>query len=294
MILLIGATGKTGSLVARNLVTQGHRPRALVRDPRAAAARLGPGLDYIHGDLHDPASLRPALDGVDVAYLATAPSDLMVEQETTFIAAAQAAGLPRLVKLSVFGTDPEVPIWRWHSQIESTLTHSGIPATCLRPVAFMTTLLDTAETIKAGQLYSTAGDGQMAWIDTADVADVATTALLDPAYAGRILQLTGREAPTYDQLAATLTRVLGHPVEHVRLDDETFRAQLKGAGLPDWLSDSFVNLSSFIRHGKVAAVTPVIQDVLGRPARSLSQWIETNRSAFTSLPPPADTGKERR
>jgi hypothetical protein len=43
-----------------------------------------------------------------------------------------------------------------------------------------------------------------------------------------------------------------------------------------------VNLSSFIRHGKVAAITPAVQDLLGRPARSLSQRIDTNSSAFTS------------
>jgi uncharacterized protein YbjT (DUF2867 family) len=135
MILLIGAAGKTGSLAARNLAAHGHRLRALVRDPQAAAARPGPGLDCIYGDLRDPASLRPALGGVDMACLATAPSDLMAEQETTFIAAAHPAGLPRLVKLSVFGTDPGVPSvdGTRRSSPPSPTAASRPPARGLRP-----------------------------------------------------------------------------------------------------------------------------------------------------------------
>jgi uncharacterized protein YbjT (DUF2867 family) len=93
----------------------------------------------------------------------------------------------------------------------------------------MTSLLDAAETVRAGQLHSTAEDRRITWTDTADVADVATTALLDPAHASRILQLTGPEALTCDQLAAAFARV---PGEHARIGGETIRGPRKALACP--------------------------------------------------------------
>ncbi|HEX5299871.1 MAG TPA: NmrA family NAD(P)-binding protein [Streptosporangiaceae bacterium] len=177
--LLIGATGQVGSVVARTLVAGGHQVRALVRDPDAAAAKLGPGIEYVRGDLNDRATLPGALKGVDAAYLATAPAPEMVRQEGNFIDAAAAAGLPRLVELSVLGTDVSVPIFKFHQDIEAKIANSGIPATVLRPGGFYSSFLFSAEAIRAGALPSAAGDGRIAWIDPADVAGVATAVLLE-------------------------------------------------------------------------------------------------------------------
>ena len=150
--LLTGATGQVGSIVARNLMAGGHRVRALVRNPEAAAAKLGPGIEYVRGDLDDRATLPGAFKGVDAAYLATAPAPEMVAQEGNFIEAAEEAGLPRLVELSVLGTDPSVPVFRFHQEIEAKIAHSGIPATVLRPGGFYSAHLFAAEAIRAGVL----------------------------------------------------------------------------------------------------------------------------------------------
>ena len=99
--LLIGATGQVGSTVARNLVAGGYPVRALVRNPDAATAKLGPDIEYVRGDLDDRATLPGALRGVDAAYLATAPAPEMVGQEGNFIEAAAAAGLPRDARVEI-------------------------------------------------------------------------------------------------------------------------------------------------------------------------------------------------
>src|SRR5262245_12990017 len=101
---MTGATGTVGSLVAGKLVERGARVRALVRDPRVARARLGADVELVAGDLMDPVSLPAALDGVDVASLATAASPAMADQEGNFVDAAVAARLPRLVHLTGFGS----------------------------------------------------------------------------------------------------------------------------------------------------------------------------------------------
>src|SRR6266487_5250084 len=71
-ITVIGATGKVGTLVARGLLAEGQRVRALVRDPGKARDRLGPDsrLEIITGDLGTPADLEAAFRGADAAYVA--------------------------------------------------------------------------------------------------------------------------------------------------------------------------------------------------------------------------------
>src|SRR5438093_2487891 len=185
MILLVGATGKVGSKVAGELAARGTRARAFVRDPQAARAQLDGTVELVAGDLAEVSSIGPALEGVEVAYLANGQTDRQVELETNFVAAAEAAGLPRLVKVTAPHATADGPhvFGRWQSQIEARVVESGIPTTLLRPSMFAANLLGSAPTIKEGRLYSTAGDGRVAWVDPADIAAVATAAITDPAHA---------------------------------------------------------------------------------------------------------------
>jgi uncharacterized protein YbjT (DUF2867 family) len=279
--LLTGATGQVGSIVARNLLDRGHRVRALVRDPGAAAARLGTDIEYVRGDLEDPATLPAALKGVDAAYLATAPSPEMTRQEANFIEAAAGTGLPRLVALGVIGTDPSVPIFKFHQDIEAKITASGIPATLLRPAGFYSSFLFMAKMIQAGVLPSAAADGGLAWVDHADVAGVATAVLLDgPRHVGQVVEITGPVALTSDDVAAALERALEHPVAHQRLDERTLQVQLASFGLPGWLVDSFLGQQRLTREDRLSTVTRTVENVLGRPPRTFDQWLAENKGAF--------------
>ena len=156
-ILLIGATGQVGRRVAAELANLDIKTRALVRDEKAA--NLPPQIELVRGDLNDRASLRAALDGVEVASLATAPTPGLPAQERRFIDTAVAAGLPRLVKLSAAGAQrvPRELVFAWHAESEAHLRASGIPATVLRPVPFASILLFEAPTIRAGRLHSPMG-----------------------------------------------------------------------------------------------------------------------------------------
>jgi uncharacterized protein YbjT (DUF2867 family) len=282
--LLTGATGQVGSIVARNLLDRGHRVRALVRDPGAAAAKLGPDIEYVRGDLEDPATLPVALKGVEAAYLATAPSPAMTGQEGNFIDAAAEAKLPRLVKLGVIGTDLSVPIFKFHQDIEAKIAASGIPATVLRPSGFYSSFLFMAQMIQAGVLPSTAGDGGHPWIDHADVSGVATAVLLDgsPGHVGQVIEMTGPVALTNDDVAAALERALGHPVAHEWLDEQTLRAQLASFGLPDWLIDSLLGQQRLTRENRLSMVSSTVENVLGRPPRTFDQWLTDNKPAFAA------------
>src|SRR5262249_31883280 len=98
-VLVTGATGKQGGVVARALLARGHRVKALTRKPDGDAARLlaTAGAEIAAGDLYDGASVVKAAAGVDTMFLMGDSYERGPEEETRqgIIAAdaAKAAGV---------------------------------------------------------------------------------------------------------------------------------------------------------------------------------------------------------
>lgn len=104
-LLLTGATGFVGGAVRPALAAQGWRVRCLTRDA-ARARRREPGLDWVQGDVGDPASSAAALNGCQAAlYLVHGIGEGAdyhrheVRAASTFSSAAAAAGVERIVYL---------------------------------------------------------------------------------------------------------------------------------------------------------------------------------------------------
>src|SRR5215207_2147280 len=127
MILVIGATGTVGSEVVRQLLASGERPRAFVRDPATARELLGPGIDWVAGDLDRAETLPAALTGADRVFLLTRQTSRQPAQEQAVVDAAVAAGVRHVVKLSVFGAHDrsELQIARQHAAMERSAARSG-------------------------------------------------------------------------------------------------------------------------------------------------------------------------
>lgn len=280
-ILVVGATGTVGTELVARLVESGRHVRVFARDPRKAAERLGPRVEIVVGDLLDPGSIAAALRGVEVASLATVPTPRLHELEGNFIEAARAAKLSRVVKLSAFGIDfARDRVHVAHVESETQLRASGIPHVVLRPVMFMSNLLFERAAIERGQLPSAFGDGRMSFVDPGDVAELMARALDDARHEGATWEFGGPEALTYDDVAATLTRILGRTVEHVRLDLESFGQVALDAGLPDFVVEAISVAAVHTLEGKFATNDDVIRRVLGRRGRTLEDWAARHRAAF--------------
>ena len=65
MILVTGATGYVGNALVRKLLNQGDNVRALIWRGEDSSSIRDRGIECVEGDVLDPASLQPALDGVD-------------------------------------------------------------------------------------------------------------------------------------------------------------------------------------------------------------------------------------
>ncbi|MXZ28645.1 MAG: SDR family oxidoreductase [Gammaproteobacteria bacterium] len=151
LVLVAGATGKTGVLVVQQLKAKGYPVRAFVRNAQKAADRLGPDIEAVVGDLRDPASIAATLDGVNVVVNAAgsgvpAPDDNMPEHvdfegARNLADAAAAAGVGHYVLISSMGaTQDDHQLNRlfnniliWKRKGEEAVAASGIPYTIIRP-----------------------------------------------------------------------------------------------------------------------------------------------------------------
>lgn len=110
-VLVIGATGRTGRLLAQSALERGHHVTALVRAPE----RLGPLADrlhVLHGDVLDGGAVSDAVDGREAVLVALGTArrhkDPAVNALGTLnvIRSMQRYGVRRLVVLSATGTRP--------------------------------------------------------------------------------------------------------------------------------------------------------------------------------------------
>lgn len=282
MVLLTGATGVSGSEIAKELIRR-HVPfRALVRNAAKAQNLKSADVKLVEADLDKPASLDGPLDGIDRALLLTSPDPRSVEQQGNFIHAAKRAGVKHIVKFSAMGSDIHSPavLLRWHGQIEQELHQSGIPFTFLQPNAFMQNLLGMKAAIAQGAIYAPMKQTPLSIVDTRDIAAVAATTLTEGGHEGRVYVITGPQALTHDQMAATLADALGHPVKYADAPLEGFRQSLREAGMPAWLADGIAELYALWREGESAPVNDLVKKVARKEPIPFDQFVRDYAPEF--------------
>lgn len=281
MILVTGATGTVGIEVITQLVSAGIRPRVLVRRPERLPTKLTPHVEVRRGDLDDPASVRAALTGVERLFLLTSGVEGPT-RDAVAIDAATAARVRHVVKLSVMGAEYEsITFARWHRAGEKRLEASGLAWTFLRPGSFASNALWWAETVRSqSAVYLPVGDGRSAVIDPADIGAVAVKALCEPGHEGRAYVLSGPEALTVGQQAASLGRYLGRTITHVDVPPEAARQAMLASGMPEAYVSGLLELHAATRAGQTALVTTTVRELLGREPNSFDAFVTKNLDAW--------------
>lgn len=279
MILVIGGTGRIGSRVVQQLAALGLPVRVLARRPQAALA-LPAGVEAAAGDLDQPGSLPAAFAGVSSVFLLTTQSPRQEAQERAAIAAARAAGVAHVVKVSTgdaaTALDSPTPVGRAHAAAEAALKASGLSWTILRPSAFMQValepLLDGAR--DSGRLLLPLGKARVAFIDVDDIARAAVWALTHPqAAANRTLVLTGPEALGLPELARLLSLAVGRPVKAVSPPMLLVRMIIGRRITDPFLRRHQLALLGLMRAGRLAEVSPDLALTTGQAGRSVAQWL---------------------
>ncbi len=283
MILVTGATGKTGVDVVRGLAIVGAGARALVRDAAKAQFLRRPGVEVVVGDLEKPDTLRAALRGVERVFLCSAADPKQVELQGNMIKAAKEAGIKQVVKLGALGTSLDSPssLGRWHAETEKQLIAAGLPWTFLRPHFFMQNFLGLAAGIKAtGTLSLPMKNAKISLVDTRDVAAVAVETLTGAGHERKIYDITGPEALNGTDLVQKLSKATGKPIRYMDVPPDRARKEMLAAGWPEWLASAMVALLGVFAAGQASAVSTVVEELTGYPPRSFDHWAKENSAAF--------------
>lgn len=285
MILVTGATGRTGSSVARELARRGVRFRALVDDTAEGRHVLGPAAEIVEADYDEPSTLPPALAGVEQVLLVAPGSPRLVEQESNVVDAATRSGVRRVVKVSGLGAAPDsaFSITRWHAEAESRLRSSGLAFTVLRPNFFMQNFLFmfAPRIVREGAIYAPVGQGRISMVDCRDLAAVAVGVLLSGSdHDGVTHVVTGPEAITMTDAAETVSAVTGRPVRHVDLPPDEALRDMVEQGVRRPFAEALLGLFAFFRQDRGSLVTDVVTRVGGTPPRTFEQFVREHASAL--------------
>ncbi|MFE7338433.1 NAD(P)H-binding protein [Streptomyces griseus] len=269
-ILVTGATGTVGRRVVEQLLERGAHVRALTRDP--ARAELPAGVDVVRGDLTDPASLEPALDGVTGLHLITFGGGLFAPLETgeEILGLARKAGVRRVTVLHGGGATP----------MESAVRASGFDWTVVMPVEFMANALEWAPGIRSeGVVREPFVDRLSAMVHESDIGAVVAAALTEDGHGGQEYLVTGPQVLTVRDKTAAIGAARGADVELVELTEEQALESWRGQGMPE---DVIAFLIDVYRDTppEGRTVLDTVEKVTGRPARTFAQWAEEHAEHF--------------
>jgi uncharacterized protein YbjT (DUF2867 family) len=290
MILVTGATGKTGSRVLDRLCAEGVPARALVRTV-GSAGQVPDAAEVVLATFEDPLSLDAAVSGCTAVYLVSAPGPGQRRQEGAVIDAVRRAGAgAHVVKVAALGLgDPAGGrICVQHGLILDDLRASGLPWTVLALSQLMhNVFLYAAPVLAHAVLPVPAGDARVAWVDADDVAAAAVRVLTSVGHAGRTYDVTGPEPLHHDQVAALLSNVVGHEVRYVDVSPDAAVAAMESAGVDPWTATGLVETNAFYASGAAANPTDVVNRLTGRQPGTLAVFLERTSQIWATIAPPA-------
>ncbi|RMJ26911.1 hypothetical protein PHISP_02218 [Aspergillus sp. HF37] len=284
-ILLTGGTGKTSTRIARFF--QNENIQFLLASRRGTSA-ASPGMPAVNFDWLDKATWQRPFqhkfaDGstISAVYMMEPPvSEPWIPLNDFIDYASKDHGVERFVLVA--GTSSELGepgmgmVWQH-------FLDRGVDFCVLRPSWFMENLTEEGSAFlirDQGKIYSACGDGPIPFISATDIAAMAYRALTDPKSHNCDHRVLGPELLTYDQVAETLSVVLGRRIEHVKLSrDEQYQA-LVSAGLSDYFAGFLSDLEEAASKGFENRMNDEVERVTGRPPKSLSIFAQENKETW--------------
>jgi uncharacterized protein YbjT (DUF2867 family) len=281
-VFVTGATGTVGSSVVEHLLARGERVVAGVRDPGTDSARLPSGAEprrFAFGS--DPGQLDAALEGTDRLFLMRPPP---IEDVQTYlfpvVDAARRRGVRQIVFLSLQGVQANrrTP----HHAVEKYLRESGAPFTNLRPNFFMQNLstIYAQEIRESGEIAVPAGRSRTAFIDARDIGRVAAGVFTSPGHERCSYTLSGTESLTYEQVARTMSDVLGRTITYTRPSEEEYLHRLAAQGLPQDYIDVQKMIYRVVRMNISALPNRSVQKLTGDTATTFRQFVHDHRHVW--------------
>jgi uncharacterized protein YbjT (DUF2867 family) len=270
MIVITGASGRTGGAAARALLAANQKIRVVGRNATKLQPLVDLGAEPFLGNVEDAASMTKAFSGADAVYLVVpeeiTEEDLRTHQEAAsdaFAAAVAAARVPYVVALSSIGAqqaEKTGPIVGLHSLEQKLNRISGLNVLYLRAAYFMENLLQSIGTLRSmGMLPGGLnGDSSMPWIATKDIGAYAAKRLASRNFSGSSVQeLHGERDITMKQAAAAVGNAIGKPkLNYMQVPFMMLEPALVQIGLPRGTAALLIEMWKGANAGLIAPLEP--------------------------------------
>ena len=238
-----GAFGFTGRFIAQRLLATGNRVRTLTAHPDRPHP-FGDQIAVVPYRFDHPHELARSLRGTAVLYntywvrfaYRGLTFDTAVENSKILLTACRAAGVRRIVHLSVTGADEQSPLpyFRGKGLVERAIRESGLSYAILRPALVYgpgdILVNNIAWFLRRSPVFPLMGDGEyrLQGVDVEELAEIAVDA--GGGEAGAVTDVVGPETLTFQELVRLLARATGSRAWIVRASPRLVEALLTAAG----------------------------------------------------------------
>jgi uncharacterized protein YbjT (DUF2867 family) len=270
MYVVLGASGNTGHVVAKNLLARGQKVRVVGRNASRLQALAAEGAEIFIGDATDAPTLTKAFHKAEAAYVLIPPdptsNDFRAFQDRVSDAIATAvenAAVQNVVSLSSIGADkasgtgPVVGLYNLEQKLNQI---SGANVLHLRAGYFMENTLPQAGAIRmvGSAIGPVRPDLKLPMIATSDIGTAAADALVRLAFRGKQTQeLQGQRDLDYTEATTLIGKAIGKPdLGYVQAPDNQVRAAMVQMGMSDNFAGLILELAAALNSGHMRALEP--------------------------------------
>jgi len=270
MHVVLGATGHTGHIVAKNLLARGANVRVVGRNAERLQPFAAQGAEIFIGDVSDAPILTKAFHQAESAYVMLPPnptsSNFRAFQDRVSDAiatAVQNSGIKNVVSLSSIGADkasgtgPVVGLYNLEQRLNSI---AGVNVLHLRAGYFMENTLPQVAVVRT--LGSVVGpvrpDLKLPMIATRDIGDAAAEALLRLEFRGKqTRELLGQRDIDYLEVASIIGKAIGKPaLGYQQAAEDQIRPAMMQMGMSANLVGLILEMAAALNSGYMTALEP--------------------------------------
>jgi uncharacterized protein YbjT (DUF2867 family) len=269
LVLVTGATGKTGRSLVSLLQERGVAYRAASRDGE-------PPFDWTQPD-----TWNASLEGVTAVYLVAPPTvDDPYSRIVEFLRSAIRTGSRRFVFLGMASLPAGGPA---HGQVHQWLKDNSEDWAVLSPSAFMENFSEgpyLATIREEAAFYSNTGTGRVPFISAEDIASAALGALTAHTPLNSDFTLTGGESISYDRVAELISQACGRPISHTHISTETLIERFLARGLPEPTARFLAAGYQTIATGYQDRMTEDFNSLTGKRPTTFQAFAEANAEVW--------------
>ena len=256
MIVVTTPTGLIGHQVLENILDSGQPIRVIARDSSRLPSPTRERVEVVQGSHGDTDVVNQAFAGADAVFWLVPPDPRAESVEAAYVnftrpasEALQSQGVKRVVGVSALGRGTAVARNAGYVtaslKVDDLIASTGASYRALTMPSFMDNLLRQVELIKSQGVFVSpiAGDRKLPTCATRDIAAAAATLLLDSSWNGQgSVPILGPEDLSFNDMAQTMSEVLGKPVRFQQIPMEAHKARLIERGMSEAMAQGAVDM----------------------------------------------------